>query len=56
MFELFEKGAEAMNLMVDLMVESDAHYEPQALILAPEHVIKISKEIIKGSNDIDAAV
>lgn len=39
-----------------IMVESDIHYDPQALILAPEQVIKISQAIVSGKNYIDAAV
>ena len=33
-----------------------AYFDPQALILAPVNVIEISREIVKGSNDIDATV
>lgn len=39
-----------------IMVESDIHDDPQALILAPEQVIKISQAIVSGKNYIDAAV
>ena len=39
--------------MRDLLSESDIHYDPQALILAPKNVISISKEIIKGSNPLE---
>lgn len=45
--------AEALQLQ-KLLVNSDAFYDPQAYILAPENVISISKEIVKGSNYIDA--
>ncbi len=38
------------------MVESDMYLDPQAFILAPENVIKISAEIVKGSNHLDAAI
>ncbi len=37
------------------MVESDMYFDPQAFILAPENVIKISSEIVKGFNHLDAA-
>jgi methanol--5-hydroxybenzimidazolylcobamide Co-methyltransferase len=30
------------------------YFDPQAFILAPENVIEISKEIVKGENYIDA--
>jgi methanol--5-hydroxybenzimidazolylcobamide Co-methyltransferase len=36
------------------MVQSDIFYDPQAFVLAPENVIKISREIVKGENYIDA--
>ena len=39
-----------------LFVESDVHFDPQALILAPESVIAISKEIVAGKNYVDAAL
>ncbi len=39
-----------------LMVESDIHFDPQALVLAPKNVIAISKEIVSGDNYIDASV
>jgi hypothetical protein len=35
-------------------VNSDRCYDPQALILAPDNVIEISKEIVRGENYIDA--
>jgi methanol---5-hydroxybenzimidazolylcobamide Co-methyltransferase len=31
-----------------LLVSSDIYTDPQALVLAPENVIRISKELIKG--------
>jgi methanol--5-hydroxybenzimidazolylcobamide Co-methyltransferase len=39
-----------------MMVESDIHLDPQALILAPANVIEISRAIISGKNYVDAAV
>ncbi len=39
--------------MRELLCESDIHYDPQALVLAPEHVFSISKEIIKGGNPLE---
>jgi methanol--5-hydroxybenzimidazolylcobamide Co-methyltransferase len=37
-----------------LLVNSDIYYDPQAFIVAPENVISISNEIVKGNNYIDA--
>jgi hypothetical protein len=33
-----------------LLVSSDIYTDPQALILAPENVIRISRELIKGDS------
>jgi methanol--5-hydroxybenzimidazolylcobamide Co-methyltransferase len=49
-------GLATVNKLQDLFVSSDAFYDPQALILAPVNVIDISREIVKGSNHIDATV
>jgi methanol---5-hydroxybenzimidazolylcobamide Co-methyltransferase len=50
------KGGKAdIRQLQNLFVQSDIHFDPQALILAPEHVIDISREIVKGENYIDAA-
>jgi len=37
-----------------LLIDSDKYLDPQAYILAPENVIKISQELVKGENYIDA--
>jgi methanol---5-hydroxybenzimidazolylcobamide Co-methyltransferase len=55
MNEASKKGKDAALMLRDLMVNSDAYLDPQALILAPENVIAISREIVKGDNYIDAA-
>lgn len=47
-------GKNAALQLQQLFVKSDAFYDPQAFILAPENVIKISSEIVKGTNYIDA--
>lgn len=39
-----------------IMVESDIHLDPQALILDPVHVIEISKAIVSGRNYVEAAL
>jgi methanol--5-hydroxybenzimidazolylcobamide Co-methyltransferase len=49
-------GKRHRNILQNLLVDSDIYLDPQALILAPENVIQISGEIVKGSNYIDAAV
>lgn len=50
------RGHETALLLRDMLVESDIHFDPQALILSPENVIAISKEIIKGKNYIEASI
>jgi methanol--5-hydroxybenzimidazolylcobamide Co-methyltransferase len=49
-------GKESARMLQRMMVDSDIKFDPQAIILAPENVINISKEIVKGENYIDAAV
>ncbi len=50
-----EGNASILNLQ-RLMVNSDIYHDPQAFVLAPDVVIQISNEIVKGENYIDAAV
>lgn len=40
----------------DLLANSDAIHDPQALILVPDNVIEISREIVKGKNHLDATL
>jgi methanol--5-hydroxybenzimidazolylcobamide Co-methyltransferase len=47
-------GMNDILLLQKLMVQSDIFFDPQAFVLAPENVIKISREIVKGENHIDA--
>ena len=54
--EAKRRGHETALLLRDMLVESDIHYDPQALILSPENVIAISKEIVKGNNYIEASL
>jgi methanol--5-hydroxybenzimidazolylcobamide Co-methyltransferase len=54
MNQAIKGGKEDIRRLQKLFVESDIHFDPQALILAPENVISISKEIVKGENEIDA--
>lgn len=39
-----------------LFTDSDMYHDPQALILAPQHVITIAGEMVKGNGYIDSAV
>lgn len=48
------EGKEQALMLQRLLVQSDIGFDPQAYILAPENVIKISAEIVKGENYIDA--
>ncbi len=41
---------------ISMMNSSDMYLDPQALILHPEHVVTISREIVSGKNYIDASV
>ena len=49
-----EMGKSSALELQKMFVESDIHYDPQAFVLAPENVIKISSEIIKGRNYVEA--
>jgi methanol--5-hydroxybenzimidazolylcobamide Co-methyltransferase len=52
MNEAKRTGKNESLMLQKLFVNSDIRYDPQALILAPENVIRISKQIIKGNNSI----
>jgi methanol---5-hydroxybenzimidazolylcobamide Co-methyltransferase len=52
--EASKDGKESVLMLQRLLVNSDRCYDPQALILAPDNVIEISKEIVRGENYIDA--
>ncbi len=56
MNKAIEKGKNSVLALQNLMIESDASLDPQALILEPKNIIKISEEIVKGKNYIEAAV
>jgi methanol--5-hydroxybenzimidazolylcobamide Co-methyltransferase len=56
MNEAKRTGKSESLMLQKLFVNSDIRYDPQALILAPENVIRISKQIIKGNNSIEATV
>jgi methanol--5-hydroxybenzimidazolylcobamide Co-methyltransferase len=54
MNQAIKGGKQDIHLLQKLMVQSDIFFDPQAFVLAPENVIKISAEIVKGENYIDA--
>ena len=54
MNQAIKEGKADILQLQKLFVNSDKYYDPQAFILAPENVISISGEIVKGSNYIDA--
>lgn len=56
MNEAIRDGKSTVNKLQDLFASSDTYFDPQALILSPVNVIEISREIVKGSNYIDATV
>jgi methanol--5-hydroxybenzimidazolylcobamide Co-methyltransferase len=43
-------GTVPSHILQQLLVASDVYTDPQALILSPENVIRISKELIKGDS------
>ena len=49
------EGKESARMLQRLLVSSDIPYDPQALILAPENVLKISREMVKADTHIEAA-
>ena len=56
MNQAIKHGKDSALQFQSLLVESDIHYDPQALILAPHKVIEVASEIVKGRNYIEAAV
>jgi len=51
-----DKDIVAARALRDLMVDSDAYGDPQALILAPGNVIEIAQEIVKGETYLQATI
>lgn len=51
-----KEGRESALNLQRWLVNSDVYYDPQALVLAPAHVIEIAREMVKGDNYIDAAL
>jgi methanol--5-hydroxybenzimidazolylcobamide Co-methyltransferase len=50
MNEALRAGKLHCSVLQQLMVASDIYTDPQALILAPENVIRISNELIRGDS------
>ena len=50
MNEALKAGKVHRSILQQLLVASDIYTDPQALILAPENVIRISKALIKGDS------
>jgi methanol--5-hydroxybenzimidazolylcobamide Co-methyltransferase len=51
-----EHSIDSASLLRDLLVASDLKYDPQALVLAPQNVLAISQEIIKGKNHLESTL
>ena len=47
---------DGVDLYKNMMIESDIHTDPQALILDPANVITISQAIVSGGNYVEAAI
>lgn len=45
-------GTVPSHILQQLLVASDIYTDPQALILSPENVIRISKELVKGDSHV----
>ncbi len=56
MNEAKKSGKQDSLVLQKLFVNSDIRFDPQALILSPQNVIRISKEIVKGRNYIEASI
>jgi len=50
MNEALKEGDISAHTLQRLLVNSDVYTDPQALILSPENVIRISRELIKGDS------
>lgn len=53
--EAIKGGRQDVLTLQKMLINSDIFYDPQAFILAPDSVIAVSKEIVKGTNYVDAA-
>ncbi|MDP4210540.1 MAG: methyltransferase MtaB domain-containing protein [Bacteroidota bacterium] len=50
MNEALRSGKMHSQILQQLLVNSDIYTDPQALVLSPENVIRISKELVKGES------
>lgn len=50
MNQALKAGTVPSHILQQLLVASDIYTDPQALILSPENVIRISKELVKGNS------
>ncbi|MDR3309401.1 MAG: hypothetical protein LBS80_05555 [Tannerella sp.] len=56
MNQALKAGPSTASMLQRLLSDSDRTLDPQAIILAPDNVIAIAGEIVKGENYIDAAL
>lgn len=49
-------GVASARAYQQLLIESDRHLDPQAFILAPDNVVVIAREIVRGGSYLEAAV
>ena len=56
MNQALKGGKATASMLQKLFADSDQSLDPQAIILAPQNVITIAEEIVKGTNYIDASV
>jgi methanol--5-hydroxybenzimidazolylcobamide Co-methyltransferase len=56
MNEAKNSGKQESLMLQKLLVNSDIRFDPQALVLSPENVIRVSKEIVKGKNYLEATI
>ncbi|MBD3290002.1 hypothetical protein GF337_14435 [candidate division KSB1 bacterium] len=54
--QAIKMGKSSVLQLQKLLVDSDIYFDPQAYILAPEAVIGISREIVKGNSYLEAAI
>jgi methanol--5-hydroxybenzimidazolylcobamide Co-methyltransferase len=55
MNQALHAGSLHSHILQQLLVASDIYTDPQALILSPENVIRISKELVKGDSYVTNA-
>lgn len=53
--EALKEGPQSSRVLQRLLVNSDLYTDPQALILSPENVIRISKKLVTGESYIENA-